>query len=106
VAVDPTNPQRAWFAPAVKDQFRYPVDGKFVVTRTDDGGKTFQAFGKGLPQNHAYDLVYRHGLVVAPNGRDLAMASTTGSLWTSSDSGETWLAVSQNLPPVAVVKFI
>jgi photosystem II stability/assembly factor-like uncharacterized protein len=90
----------------VKDQFRYPVDGKFVVTRTDDGGKTFKAFGKGLPQNHAYDLVYRHGLVVAPNGRDLAMASTTGSLWTSSDSGETWLAVSQNLPPVAVVKFI
>jgi photosystem II stability/assembly factor-like uncharacterized protein len=106
VAVDPNNPQRAWFAPAVKDQFRYPVDGKFVVTRTDDGGKTFKAFGKGLPQNHAYDLVYRHGLVVAPNGLDLAMASTTGSLWTSRDAGETWLAVSQHLPPVAVVKFI
>jgi hypothetical protein len=106
VAVDPLNPLRAWFVPAVKDQFRYPVDGKFVVTRTDDGGKTFKAFGKGLPHSHAYDLVYRHGLAVAPNGQDLAMASTTGSLWTSNDSGETWLAVSQNLPPVAVVKFI
>ena len=106
VAADPANPLRAWFAPAVKDQFRYPVDGKLVVTRTDDGGKTFQAFGKGLPQNHAYDLVYRHGLAVAPNGQDLAMASTTGSLWVSSDAGESWKTVSHNLPPVAVVKFI
>lgn len=106
VAADPANPLRAWFVPAVKDQFRYPVDGKLVVTRTDDGGKTFQAFGKGLPQTNAYDLVYRHGLAVAPNGQDLAMASTTGSLWVSGDAGESWQTVSQNLPPVAVVKFL
>ena len=106
VAVDPNNPLRAWFVPAIKDEFRYPVNGKFVVTRTDDGGKTFQFFNKGLPQSHAYDLVYRHGLAVAPNGKDLAMASTTGSLWASSDAGESWATISANLPPVAVVKFI
>jgi photosystem II stability/assembly factor-like uncharacterized protein len=106
VAVDPANPLRAWFVPAIKDEKRYPVGGKLVVTRTDDGGKTFQAFDKGLPQTQAYDLVYRHGLAVAPNGQDLAMASTTGSLWTSSDAGESWVTVSANLPPVAVVKFI
>jgi photosystem II stability/assembly factor-like uncharacterized protein len=106
VAVDPANPLRAWFVPAVKDQFRYPVDGKLVVTRTDDGGQTFTSFSKGLPQTHAYDLVYRHGLAVAPNGQDLAMASTTGSLWVSGDAGESWTTVSQNLPPVAVVNFV
>jgi photosystem II stability/assembly factor-like uncharacterized protein len=105
VAADPANPLRAWFAPAIKDEKRYPVDGKLLVTRTDDGGKTFQAFGQGLPQSHAYDLIYRHGLAVAPNGQDLAMASTTGSLWVSGDAGESWATVSQNLPPVAVVKF-
>ena len=106
VAVDPANPLRAWFAPAIKDEKRYPVNGKLVVTRTDDGGKTFKAFDKGLPQTDAYDLVYRHGLAVAPNGQDLAMASTTGSLWVSGDAGESWETVSQNLPPVAVVKFV
>jgi hypothetical protein len=106
VAADPANPLRAWFAPAIKDEKRYPVDGKLVVTRTDDGGKTFQAFSKGLPQSHAYDLVYRHGLAVAPNGQDLAIASTTGSLWVSGDAGESWDTVSQNLPPVVVVKFV
>ena len=106
VVADPANPLRAWFAPAIKDEKRFPVNGKLVVTRTDDGGKTFQAFGKGLPQTHAYDLIYRHGLAVAPNGQDLAMASTTGSLWVSADAGESWTTVSQNLPPVAVVKFV
>jgi photosystem II stability/assembly factor-like uncharacterized protein len=106
VAADPANPLRAWFVPAIKDEKRYPVGGKLVVTRTDDGGKTFQSFSKGLPQTHAYDLIYRHGLAVAPNGQDLAMASTTGSLWTSNDAGESWETVSANLPPVAVVKFI
>jgi hypothetical protein len=106
VAADPSNPLRAWFVPAVKDQLRFPVDGKLVVTRTDDGCKTFQTFSKGLPQTHTYDLIYRHGLAVAPNGQDLAMASTTGSLWVSADAGESWETVSQNLPPVAVVKFV
>jgi photosystem II stability/assembly factor-like uncharacterized protein len=106
VAADPANPLRAWFVPAIKDQLRFPVGGKLVVTRTDDGGKTFQAFSQGLPQAHAYDLVYRHGLTVAPNGKDLAMASTTGSLWLSADAGENWSMVSTNLPPVVVVKFI
>jgi hypothetical protein len=37
VACDPLDPQRAWFVPAQADTQRYPVDGKMVVTRTDDG---------------------------------------------------------------------
>lgn len=105
VATDPRNPQRAWFVPAVADVLRIPVNGKLVVTRTDDGGKSFKAFGAGLPQDHACHLVYRHGLDVTGDGRTLAMASTTGALWTSADAGESWLAVSRDLPPVAVVHF-
>ena len=106
VATDPRNAQRAWFAPAVADSLRIPVDGKMVVTRTDDGGKSFTAFGAGLPQEHACHLVYRHGLDVAADGDTLAMASTTGALWTSADAGESWVAVSRDLPPVAAVRFV
>jgi hypothetical protein len=106
VAADPANPLRAWFVPAIKDQFRVPVDGKLVVTRTDDGGKTFKAFGQGLPNSHAYDLIYRHGLAVAADGKTLVMASTTGNMWISRDTGESWQTVSVNFPPVAVVGFV
>ena len=105
VACDPRNPDRAWFVPAVADACRIPVDGRMVVTRTDDGGKTFTAFGDGLPQNHAYHLVYRHSLEVAADGQTLAMSSTTGGLWMSANAGEQWHCVSRDLPPVAAIRF-
>lgn len=106
VACDPTNPQRAWFVPAQADVCRIPVDGRLVVTRTDDGGASFQTFSSGLPQSHAYHLVYRHGLDVSADGQTLAMASTTGGLWISADAGEHWTVVSNDLPPVAMLRFV
>ena len=106
VVADPHNPKRAWFVPARSDAIRIPVDGKMVVTRTDDGGASFTAFGQGLPQDHACHLVYRHALDVGGDGRTLAMASTTGGLWVSGDAGETWQAVSRDLPPVAALRFV
>lgn len=106
VACDPHNPQRAWFVPAQADACRIPVEGRMVVNRTDDGGASFQTFSSGLPQRHAYHLVYRHGLDVSADGQTLAMASTTGGLWISADAGEHWQAVSNDLPPVAMLRFV
>ncbi len=105
VAVHPHEPDTAWFVPAVKDECRIPVDGRFVVTRTRDGGRTFDRFSNGLPPAPAYDLVYRHGLAVDDSGMRLAMGSTTGSLWTSDDGGESWQSISAHLPPVYCVRF-
>lgn len=103
VACDPVDPQRAWFVPAQADTQRYPLDGKMVVNRTDDGGKTFTTFTSELPQEHAYHLVYRHSLEPAPDRQTLAMSSTTGSLWISADAGEHWQCVFRDLPPVAAL---
>jgi photosystem II stability/assembly factor-like uncharacterized protein len=106
VAVHPKDPNTAWFAPAVKDEHRYPADGKVVVQRTRDGGKTFDVLCKGLPQENAFDLIYRHGLVVDETGERLAMGSTTGSVWTSDNGGEAWSLLSANLPPVAALRLV
>ena len=62
VVVHPKDPDTAWFVPGIKDEKRYPVDGKLVVTRTRDGGKSFDVLSNGLPQEHAYDIVFRHAL--------------------------------------------
>ena len=62
VAVHPRDPETAWFVPEIKDEKRIPREGKLVVTRTRDGGKTFEVLSNGLPQSHAYDVVYRHAL--------------------------------------------
>jgi hypothetical protein len=60
---------------------------------------------RGLPQSHAYDIVYRHALDVDTTGDCLAFGSTTGSLWTSEDAGDTWSCVSTHLPPIYAVRF-
>lgn len=105
VAVHPKDPDTAWLVPAVKDECRIPVDGRVVVSRTTDGGKSFDVLRSGLPQEHAFDLVYRHGLDVDESGRRLVMGSTTGSLWVSEDSGDSWSTISTHLPPVYQVLF-
>lgn len=105
VAAHPTDPLTAWFVPAISDMVRIPVDGRLVVTRTRDGGKSFDVLDHGLPGADAYDLIYRHGLDVDAAGRQLLMGSTTGSLWFSSDEGDHFRQVSANLPPIASVRF-
>jgi len=105
VAVHPREPDTAWFAPADKDERRVPLDARLVVARTRDGGKSFSVLNEGLPQEHAYDLIYRHGLAVDPSGRRLAIGSTTGGLWMSDDEGESWRCVSAHLPPIYAVRF-
>jgi photosystem II stability/assembly factor-like uncharacterized protein len=106
VAVHPADPLTAWFAPAVKDECRVPVDGRLVVSRTRDGGKTFDVLRNGLPQDHAYDLIYRHALAVDGTGDRLAIGSTTGGVWVSEDQGDRWETVPGRLPPVHAVGFV
>jgi hypothetical protein len=105
VAVHPQDPDTAWFVPAVKDECRVPVDGQLVVTRTRDGGASFEALHRGLPRAAAYDLVYRHGLDVDASGTRLAMGSTTGGLWISDNGGDDWHCLSAHLPPIYCVRF-
>jgi photosystem II stability/assembly factor-like uncharacterized protein len=106
VAAHPSDPLRAWFAPAHSDAQRMPVDGRLVVSETRDGGESFTVHGEGLPARDAYHLVYRHALACADDGRTLAMGSTTGGLWTSADGGASWECVSRDLPPIAAVRFV
>lgn len=106
VAVHPRDPDTAWLVPAVKDEHRVPVDGKVVVSRTRDGGKTWTVLREGLPQEHAYDIVYRHALDVDDTGDVLAFGSTTGNLWISEDGGDRWQEISTHLPPIYAVRFV
>jgi hypothetical protein len=105
VAVHPHDGDTAWFVPAIKDERRIPVEGKLKVIRTRDGGRTFTELTRGLPQEDAYDIVYRHCLDVTGSGTTLAFGTTTGSLFVSEDQGDSWVNVSHHLPPVYAVRF-
>jgi hypothetical protein len=105
VAAHPRDPLSAWFVPAVKDERRIPVDGRVVVARTRDGGDSFEVLTNGLPQRHAYDLVWRHALDVDEEGEVLAFGSTSGGLWITENGGDSWTMPEARLPPVAAVRF-
>jgi hypothetical protein len=104
VAAHPRDPDTAWLIPAVKDEKRVPVDGKLVVSRTRDAGKTWQALDRGLP-SPAYDIAFRHALDVDASGERLAFGTTTGALFVSEDAGDSWTCLSAHLPPIYAVRF-
>jgi len=106
VAVDAKDGRTAWVVPGCSDMQRIAIDGGLFVARTEDGGETWQQqqlLREGLPQENAYDVVYRHALDC--HGDTLAFGSTTGNLYVSEDRGESWRAVGHNLPPVYSVRF-
>lgn len=106
VAAHPDDPQSAWFVPGIKDEKRIPVDGKLVVTRTRDGGKSFDVLSDGLPQEHAYDIAFRHAMDIDPSGRCLVFGTSTGSLFISENQGDSWQCISTHLPPVYCTRFV
>jgi hypothetical protein len=123
VAAHPRDAQTAWFVPAIKDEIRMPRDGALCVSRTNDGGKTWQIMREGLPQRDAYDLVYRHGFDVDETGSRLAArhgldnrravdqrrrrrALGTGQCASAADlRGELYLAHSLTIMPSVAVSY-
>jgi photosystem II stability/assembly factor-like uncharacterized protein len=106
VAAHPDDAGTAWFVPGIADEKRMPRDGALCVTRTRDGGRSWEVLRDGLPQRDAFDLIYRHGLDVDASGERLVMGSTTGGLWASDNSGASWQLVNAHLPPIYAVRFV
>ena len=103
VAVDEKDGRTAWLVPGKADSQRTAIDGGLFVARTKDGGQTWEQLRKGLPQENAYDVIYRHALDV--DGDRLAFGTTTGNLYVSEDRGDSWQTVGNNLPPIYSVRF-
>lgn len=103
ITADAKSGRTAWIVPGRSDQERMAIDGGLFVARTDDGGETWRALRRGLPQEHAYDVVYRHAL--ANMDGCVAFGSTTGNLYVSEDGGDGFTAVANNLPPIYSVRF-
>ena len=103
IEVDDKNPETAWVVPGISDEVRVAVDSALCVCRTTDGGKTWDALRKGLPQENCFDIVYRHAF--AKQGDELFFGTTTGNFFRSGDGGDSWETVSNYLPLINAVTF-
>ncbi|MEE8104778.1 MAG: hypothetical protein V3T86_04500 [Planctomycetota bacterium] len=101
LALDPADPNAAWTAPISSDACRVAPDGALVVCHTRDGGESWSELRDGLPQQHCYDIVFRHALAAS---HDIVLFGTnTGSVYALRRNTPGWETVATHLPPVVAV---
>lgn len=104
LAIHPRQPETIFVIPLKGAEFRCPPDNVMRVFRSRDGGKSWEALGKGLPQANAFMGIYREGM--AMDGFDPAgvyFGTNNGKIFASADEGDSWSLLADNLPPVSSV---
>lgn len=104
MGVHPDDPDTAWVLPLNGDtEGRFPPDASAAVWKTVDGGRSWARKGAGLPQKGCFFTVLRQGMAVGSDA-SVAFGTNTGSVFLSSDAGETWDEVARHLPTVLSVE--
>jgi photosystem II stability/assembly factor-like uncharacterized protein len=96
-----------YMVPLESDEYRVPVDARLRVYRSRDGGASWQALERGLPQEHCYSGVLRGAL--AADGLDpggVYLGTTSGDVFVSSDAGDSWTRLSCTLPRVMCLRVL
>ncbi|HEY1363674.1 MAG TPA: sialidase family protein [Xanthobacteraceae bacterium] len=105
-AVHPRDPQTLYLVPLNGDTAgRFVPQGRAAVWKTTDGGGTWSAKREGLPQHNAFFGVLRQALAtdrMEPAG--VYFGTGTGTLYASSDEGESWSCIAQHLPAISSVE--
>lgn len=106
VAVHPHDPRRIWVLPLNGDTSgRYPPDAAAAVWTSADGGASWRAQRQGLPGQDCYFTVLRQAMAT-DRGRPagLYFGTNSGSVFASTDEGETWSEIARHLPTVLSVE--
>ncbi|RKS80426.1 hypothetical protein CLV35_0858 [Motilibacter peucedani] len=101
----PRRPETAYSFPIVADGKRLPPDARCRVFRTSDGGRSWEALSRGLPQEDYYGTVLRDAMTTDdadPAG--VYFGTRTGAVYASRDEGDSWTELARDLPDVLCVR--
>ncbi|MDB6016910.1 MAG: glycoside hydrolase [Pedosphaera sp.] len=105
LAIHPRQPETIYVIPLKGAEFRCPPANQLQVFRSRDGGKSWAALSKGLPQTNAFMSIYREGMAVdQADPAGIYFGTNTGKIFASSDEGDSWQVLADNLPPVYSVE--
>ncbi|MDR4471071.1 MAG: exo-alpha-sialidase [Nitrospira sp.] len=105
IAVHAHEPETIYVVPIKSDSEHYPPEGKLRVYRSRRGGNEWEALTKGLPQQDCYVNILRDAMAVdslEPCG--IYVGTTGGQVYASADSGDSWMPIVRDLPPVLSVE--
>jgi hypothetical protein len=104
IVVHPKRPETVYVFPLVADGERIPPKGEARVWRSDDAGQTWSPSASGLPDNF-YAPVLRDAMAADnANRAGLYVGARDGSVFVSTDDGESWRQINAHLPDVLCVR--
>lgn len=105
MTMHPHEPDTVYIIPIQSDMVRVAPEEKLRVYRTRNGGRSWEALTRGLPQRRAYDIVLRDALTtdsLDPAG--IYFGTRNGKLYASKDSGASWHVAIDGLPSITCVR--
>ena len=105
-AAHPRDKDTWYLAPLNGDSIgRFMPEGRAAIWKTTDGGKSWRDCRAGLPQESAFFGVLRQGMAVdALEPAGIYAGTNGGSIFASSDEGETWTSIAEYLPSISSVE--
>jgi photosystem II stability/assembly factor-like uncharacterized protein len=105
IASHPRKAGMLWLIPNQSGEFRTRSTGAFEVYKSENGGDNWRAVTDGLPQENAYVTTLRESMTVDnANPLGLYVGTKGGTLYGSTDEGESWYTVAPSLPPIFSVE--
>jgi photosystem II stability/assembly factor-like uncharacterized protein len=99
------EPETIYVVPIKSDSEHFPHNGALRVFRSRTGGNEWEPLTKGLPQKDCYVNVLRDAMAVDKLDKcGVYFGTTGGQVYISSDAGDSWIPIVQNLPSVLSVE--
>ncbi len=94
---------RLFVVPLEADANRVPVGGRFAAWSSDDDGDTWQVAGTGWPEAPTFTGVLRGAMATDQQGT-VALGTTSGDVWLSRDTGDSWTRLPSTFPRINAVE--